>query len=256
MAEKSEKRDQNLKIGKDKAHNKTINVLLIEDNPGDIRLIQEMIRDFDDTLIKLDIQKTLTSGIESLSKNDFHLVLLDLSLPDSFGLNTIDRILNTADNIPIIVLTGTEDLGLAIEAVKGGAQDYLIKGNINKMLLERSIYYSIERHKIMEKLKKSEEKYHQAFLRADFYKDVFTHDMSNIIQGIISGVELSNLYEITKMKNKNIESVVDIIEKHVKRGAKLISNIRKLSRLEDSTMPIKSIELCKPLKKSIILSYF
>lgn len=252
MAEKSEKRDQNLKLGKDKVHNKTINVLLIEDNPGDIRLIQEMIRYFDDTLIKLDIQKTLSSGIESLSKNNFHLVLLDLSLPDSFGLNTIDRILNIADNIHIIVLTGTDDLGLAIEAVKGGAQDYLIKGNINKKLLERSIYYSIERHKIMEKFKKSEEKYHQAFLRADFYKDIFTHDMSNILQGIISGVELCNLYEITKLKNKNIESAAEFIEKHVNRGAKLISNIRKLSRLEDSTIPTKLIELCKPLKKSII----
>lgn len=252
MAEKSRDRGQNFNLGiKDNIEN-VITILLIEDNHGDIRLIQEMIKDLEYTTIRLDVQNDLSTGIQYLNQHNFNLILLDLSLPDSHGLDTIECMLKSANNIPIIVLTGTDNLILAIEAVKSGAQDYLIKGNINKMLLERSIYYSIERHKIMEKLKKSEEKFHQAFLRADFYKDIFTHDMSNILQGIISGVEICSLNEFRLDDKKHLEDAAEIIGRHVTRGAKLISNIRKLSRLEDSSIPTQSIDLCIPLKKSII----
>lgn len=252
MAEKSREYGQNFNLGKKDITENVIHILLIEDNLGDIRLIQEMIKDLENTTIRLIVQKDLSTGIQYLNQHKFHLILLDLSLPDSHGIDTIERILKRVDEIPIIVLTGTDNLMLAIEAVKSGAQDYLIKGNINRMLLERSIYYSIERHKIMEKLKKSEEKFHQAFLRADFYKDIFTHDMSNILQGIISGVEICNLNEFRLNDKRDLEEAAEIIERHVTRGAKLISNIRKLSRLEDSSIPTQSMELCKPLKKSII----
>jgi len=252
MAEKSREYGQNFNLGKKDITENVIKILLIEDNLGDIRLIQEMIKDLEYTTIRLIVQKDLSTGIPYLNQHKFHLILLDLSLPDSHGLDTIERILKSVDEVPIIVLTGTDNLMLAIEAVKSGAQDYLIKGNLNRMLLERSIYYSIERHKIMEKLKKSEEKFHQAFLRADFYKDIFTHDMSNILQGIISGVEICNLNEFILSDKRDLEEAAEIIERHVTRGAKLISNIRKLSRLEDSSIPTQSMELCKPLKKSII----
>jgi len=252
MVERSIERGRNFNLGKKDNIENVIHILLIEDNLGDIRLIQEMIKDLEYTRIILKIQNDLSSGIKYLNQHKFNLILLDLSLPDSHGLDTIEHVLKNANKIPIIVLTGTDNLILAIEAVKSGAQDYLIKGNINKRLLERSIYYSIERCKIMEKLKKSEEKYRQAFLRADFYKDIFTHDMSNILQGIISGVEICNLSEIRLNEKKHLEDAAEIIERHVTRGAKLISNIRKLSRLENSSIPTQSIELCKPLKKSII----
>lgn len=252
MVERSIERGRNFNLGiKDNIEN-VIHVLLIEDNLGDIRLIQEMIKDLEYTTIRLDVQNDLSTGIQYLNRHKFNLILLDLSLPDSHGLDTIEYTLKNTNNIPIIILTETDNLILAIEAVKSGAQDYLIKGNINKMLLERSIYYSIERYKIMEKLKKSEENFHQAFLRADFYKDIFTHDMSNILQGIISGVEICNLSELRLNDKKHLEDAAEIIEQHVTRGAKLISNIRKLSSLEDSTIPAQSIELCKPLKKSVI----
>jgi len=252
MAEKSENRDQNRKIGIDKARNKTINVLLIEDNPGDVRLIQEMVRKTQNRLIHLEIHDNLTDGIQSLNNNEFQVILLDLSLPDSHGLETITRMLEKANSIPIIILTGTDDKLLAIEAVKAGAQDYLIKGSINSAFLERSIYYSIERQNIKEKLKQSEEKYRKAFLRANFYKDIFAHDMSNILQGILSAVQLCSFQSIISENQKNLKEISDIIERSVKRGAKLISNVRKLSQLEDSNESIRSIELSNLLKKSII----
>ena len=250
--EKSEKRDQNLKIGIDKAQNKTINVLLIEDNPGDVRLIQEMLRKTQDNLIHLEICDNLTDGIRTLAQNEFQAILLDLSLPNSYGLETVARMLEKANTIPIIVLTGIDNQLLAIKAVKSGAQDYLIKGSINSVFLERAIYYSIERQNIKEKLKQSEEKYHKAFLRANFYKDIFAHDMSNILQGIMSAVQFCCFQSIISEDQKNLKEVSDIIEMSVKRGAKLISNVRKLSQLEDSNESIRSIELSILLKKSIM----
>lgn len=252
MTEKSEKIDQNF-ITEIKANNNLgINILLIEDIPGDARLIQEMIKELQNTTIKLEIQSRLAGGLQFLNQNKFHVILLDLSLPDSNGLETIERMLVEVSDIPIIILTGTDDKVLAIEAVKIGAQDYLIKGSFDKQLLERSIFYSIERQKIKERLKKTEEKYHKAFLQTDFYKDIFIHDMGNILQGIISGIQLCGLDIINPEDKKNVEVASDIIEKYVKRGAKLISNIRKLSQLEDFEVPLQSIELCSPLKKSII----
>ena len=252
MVNKSEKRDQNLKIGIENTHTRTINVLLIEDNPGDVRLIQEMVGEIQNGLIKLEIYGTLYEGIQTLNQNEFQVILLDLSLPDSYGLETINRMLEIANDLPIIILTGTDDQLLAIEAVKSGAQDYLIKGNINSVFLERSIYYSIERHNVKRELIKSEEKYHKAFLRANFYKDIFAHDMSNILQSIMSSVQLCSLHSNISEEQKNLKDASEIIESSVNRGAKLISTIRKLSQLEDSNTSIRAIEFCILLKKSIM----
>jgi len=251
MVERNLEGGRNINLGIKRNFDRVITTLLIEDNLGDIRLIQEMVKNLEDTLIKLEVRNDLYSGIQYLNRHEIDLVLLDLTLPDSYGLDTIESLLKSVNEMPIIVLTGTGDLVLAIESVKLGAQDYLIKGNLNETLLERAIYYSIERYKIMQKLKKSEEKFHKAFLRADFYKDIFTHDMSNILQGIISGVQLCNLYDIKKIEIDKIDSVTDSIKNLVKRGANLISNIRKLSKLENSSMIAKPTELCKPLKDSI-----
>src|SRR2546423_2319996 len=121
------------------------NVLLIEDNPGDARLIREIIAEDAATLFTLQIAERLASGLERLSAGDTSLVILDLSLPDSFGLDTFAKVYAHAPAVPIIVLTGNDDDSLALSAVKGGAQDYLVKSRLDRDLLLRSMHYSIER---------------------------------------------------------------------------------------------------------------
>src|SRR5919206_4107113 len=101
------------------------NVLLIEDNPGDARLIREMIADHPDAPFNLHFADRLSLGLEHLSSGETGLVLLDLSLPDSFGLETFAKVYAHAPTVPIIVLTGNDDQTVALSAVKGGAQDYL-----------------------------------------------------------------------------------------------------------------------------------
>jgi diguanylate cyclase (GGDEF)-like protein len=120
-------------------------VLLIEDNPGDARLIQAMIEEEEGAPFQLHFADRLALGLEHLSASETALVLLDLSLPDSFGLETFTKVYTHSPTVPIIVLTGNDDQKVALSAVKGGAQDYLVKGRLDRELLLRSMHYSIER---------------------------------------------------------------------------------------------------------------
>jgi diguanylate cyclase (GGDEF)-like protein len=127
-------------------------VLLIEDNPGDARLIELMLAEDPDTPFRLSCVDRLSRGLEILSAEKPELVLLDLSLPDSHGLDTFDKVFAHSPKIPIIVLTGNDDQMIALSAVKTGAQDYLIKGKLDRELLVRAIQYSIERKRYQEQL--------------------------------------------------------------------------------------------------------
>ncbi len=120
-------------------------VLLIEDNPGDARLIREMLAEEEGSPFELQFAERLSKGLEALAKGGPALVLLDLSLPDSFGLETFAKVYAHSPAVPIIVLTGNDDQTVALSAVKGGAQDYLVKTRLDRELLLRSMQYSIER---------------------------------------------------------------------------------------------------------------
>jgi diguanylate cyclase (GGDEF)-like protein len=120
-------------------------VLLIEDNPGDVRLIREMLSEGEDALFELDCVGRLSQGLEYLSTRSTGVVLLDLSLPDSCGFDTFLKVYAHSPKVPIIVLTGHDDRTVALSAVKTGAQDYLVKGKLDRELLLRSMQYSIER---------------------------------------------------------------------------------------------------------------
>ncbi|QGQ99494.1 GGDEF domain-containing response regulator [Paenibacillus psychroresistens] len=130
----------------------SIKVLLIEDNPGDARLIQEALSDTEQVHFEVKWVDKLDSGIEWVTKDVFDVVLLDLSLPDSHGIETIISLREQAPIVPIVVLTGLDDEQVAMNAVKRGAQDYLIKGQVNPTLIMRSMRYAIERHRLQDEL--------------------------------------------------------------------------------------------------------
>jgi len=127
-------------------------VLLIEDNPGDARLIEVMLAEDPETPFRLNCVDRLARGLEFLASEKPGLVLLDLSLPDSHGLDTFARVYAHSPTVPIIVLTGNDDQTVALTAVKTGAQDYLVKGKLDRELLVRAMHYSIERKRYQEQL--------------------------------------------------------------------------------------------------------
>ena len=127
----------------------TTRVLLIEDSPDDAMLIQEELAEVRGVPFNLERVDRLSEGLEHLDQGGIDVVLLDLSLPDSQGLDSLARILDQRPDVPVVVLTGLEDEGLALEAVRRGSQDYLVKGQVGGPLLERSIRYAIERRRLL-----------------------------------------------------------------------------------------------------------
>jgi CheY-like chemotaxis protein len=129
------------------------NILLVEDSAADVQLLQEMITELESDLFHpFIIYLTHATSIKeavSHAGSHFDAVLLDLTLPDSKGMNTVSSIVGLFKAVPVVVLTGISDAELGLAAVKGGAQDYLIKNEITGALLLRSIQYAIERLKII-----------------------------------------------------------------------------------------------------------
>lgn len=133
-----------------------LKILLIEDNPGDAKLIQKLLPD--DSGIELEWVDRLGMGLDQLKGKNFDGLLLDLSLPDSKGLETFMKTQKQSPHLPVLIMTGLDDKELALEAVRKGAQDYLVKGVVDSNVLVRAINYAIERKKAEETVRLSEEK--------------------------------------------------------------------------------------------------
>jgi DNA-binding response OmpR family regulator len=121
-------------------------VLLVEDNKGDARLIEEMMLEAEETAhFELVMVESLGEALRHLSENSFDSVLLDLGLPDSQGLDTLSRVLTKVPNVPVVVLTGLADEQASAEALRMGANDYLVKGRVDSNVLVRAMLYAVRR---------------------------------------------------------------------------------------------------------------
>ena len=129
--------------------------LLVEDNPGDARLIQEMLREDSDGEFVLVPAEDLATALSRLAADELDLVLLDLSLPDSHAADTVAAVRRTSRHLPIVVLTGLEDEETAYDALKKGAQEYLVKGRFDAALLARTLRYAIQRKALEAELERS-----------------------------------------------------------------------------------------------------
>lgn len=165
----------------------SLNILLVEDNPADADLLLELLAEVPDLNWQIESVQRLSSAKNKLSERNFHLILLDLSLPDSFGLETLNKVRSWQFHLPIIVMTGLNDEAIALESVRLGAQDYLVKGNLSTELLIRSIRYGIERYQALWLHQKSELQ----------FRAIFNHTLELVIilnpQGIIQEINQTAL---------------------------------------------------------------
>src|ERR1700731_4840408 len=127
---------------------KPLQVLLVEDNAGDVRLLREMFSKERRDAFQLTHLLRMSEAETHLAKGGVDIVLLDLGLPDGHGLDTVRRAHAAAPGVPVIVLTGLDDEALAADAMNAGAQDYLIKGQIENRALPRALRHAIERHRM------------------------------------------------------------------------------------------------------------
>ncbi len=133
-----------------------VRLLLVEDNREHVELLEQLLSSSADVAdFRLEVLETLVGAQDRLTKPGIDLILLDLSLPDSDGIETFIRMIEVVPDVPIVVLSGINDVALAIETVQLGAQDYLVKGHVDNHLLVRSLQYAYERKRVQLQLKQA-----------------------------------------------------------------------------------------------------
>jgi DNA-binding NarL/FixJ family response regulator len=135
-----------------------MHVLLIEDDQVDAKRFQRMFKETSGNECEITHVGRLSDGLEKLAQDGIDIVLLDLGLPDSQGLETLNQVRAAAPDVPVVVLTGADDETLALDAAQQGAQDYLIKGEVDRRLLTRSMHYVVERQRLTRKLEQSRQR--------------------------------------------------------------------------------------------------
>jgi len=135
--------------------NKILNILLVEDNPGDALLLEEELLDVPNFAFTLEHVATAGAAVERLGRGGIDAVLLDLSLPDAHGLETVQKVYPAAPLVPMVVLSGTSDEAVATLSLKEGVQDYLIKGESGGRVIARTLTYALERNRMGLELKET-----------------------------------------------------------------------------------------------------
>ncbi len=172
-------------------------ILTVEDNPSDLYLLEHMLRSSGLGVRQLHSAATIGEAYALLKGQEIDVVLLDLTLPDSFGIHSFIHLKPIVQRIPVIILTGLSDTNVALEAIKEGAQDYLVKGELTEGLLAKAIQYSMERKRNLENLRVSNERFNtvvkatndaiwdwdivtdKVFMVGDTYRQLFGYDIVN-----------------------------------------------------------------------------
>jgi two-component system, NarL family, sensor histidine kinase UhpB len=228
-----------------------IHVMLVEDNPGDAIIIKEMLKEVYDDKFVLEHFNRVDEGLKHINQ-DFDILLLDLNLPDSHGVETFKTMGKHATNLPIIILTGLVDENLAINIVSEGAQDYLVKGQIDKQLLSRSIKYSIERKKIEIDLKKSKEKYKQMVEKIE--SGLFVIDSNNQITYINNHMAGMLGYTVDEITNQDIFRFIknkckNIFKNYLDINNRSVGQTYEIQFITKDRSPLWVLMSTSPLKK-------
>jgi DNA-binding NarL/FixJ family response regulator len=164
-----------------------INILLIEDKPADILLIKMMLS----TIVNFTIEQVarLSNGLECLEKGGIDVVIVDIVLPDSEGIEAIKKVYAAFPSIPIVVLTGFPDEEMGIRAIQEGAQDYLVKGRINADALTRILRYSIERKKTLEEMEQL-----RNVKSLEILSSGIAYELNNLFTVILDNITSAKMY--------------------------------------------------------------
>ena len=191
-----------------------VKILLIEDNPGDARLIREMLNETQSASFLLEWRDRLSSGLQKLAEDGADVLLLDLGLTDSQGLGTYEKAQSQFPRMPIVVLSGLQNESVAVNAVRAGAQDYLVKGQIEGKLLARSIRYAIERKSAEEKLQEAhaslERRLEDRTLELLKLNDL-TKDLLEYKQAVTKKIQLKPIFftAVVEKAISNLKAVID-----------------------------------------------
>jgi len=191
-----------------------IKIIIIESSIKQAMIIREILQDSRKKEFEIDIFENFENGLKALSTNDYDIVLLDMDIPDYQGLKSLDIVQTKAPQIPVIVLTEYDDENISIKAVRKGAQDYLIKSQMNEHALTKSIYYAVERKRAEEE----RERLQLQLRHAHKYQAVgtlvrgITHDFNNVLFPIMGYAEMAlDGLKDTNINRQYIEKIIEAV---------------------------------------------
>ena len=220
-----------------------IRILSIEDNAGDAYLIREQLRDIKNCEFQIDEAQYLAEAMRLLKTKFYNAILLDLTLPDSQGLDTFLAINRQAPSTAIVVISAITEEALAMQAVKAGAQDYLAKGKIQANALYQTIQYAIERKSVTELLKKRTRELEYANQELQAFNYTVSHDLKNPLS-FIKGI--SSLL-LTKRRSQPLDEqdkmCIDRIYQSTIRMEQITQNLLNLSLAQRSQISLENVNL-------------
>jgi signal transduction histidine kinase len=214
---------------------KPLQILLVEDNAGDVRLLREMFSKERRDAFQLTHLLRMSEAETHLAKGGVDIVLLDLGLPDGHGLDTVRRAQAAAPDVPIIVLTGLDDEALAAEAMNAGAQDYLIKGQIENRALPRALRHAIERHRMQTETDLI--RTHQMQFKDEFLSHV-SHELRSPLSAIYQFATILRDGIAGELKPAQHE-YLEIVLRNVKQLQSMISDLFEVTRLQAGKLIIE-----------------
>jgi signal transduction histidine kinase len=214
---------------------KSVQILLVEDNPGDARLLREALRDVQSNFEITHVGR-FGDARERLAAGTFDAILLDLGLPDADGLEMVDSLAGEAPLVPVVVLTGRNDERLAVDAVRAGAEDYLVKGQVDGQLLVRSVRYAIERHRLIVQLREHNRQLeHFAFATA--------HDLKAPLANVEQSIELlacdTDARALSELSRQGLQG----IERASARMRRLVTDLLVLARTGSGVKTPERVDL-------------
>jgi signal transduction histidine kinase len=223
---------------------RAFNVLLVEDNPGDIRLIDEMLKEARNVLFEVECVGTLTMALNFLAERAFDVVVLDLLLPDSQGFDTLLKIITDAPTTAVVVLTAMNNEAAGLKALQHGAQDYLLKDQADANTLARSLRYAIERKQAEREradLLAREQQARREAEKANALKLMFlamiSHELRTPLTSI-KGFATTLLAEDVIWDAGSQQGFIKIINEEADKLTDLVEQLLDVSRLEAGTLRI------------------